>query len=201
MRKLHGAIAAWVTVASVMLPVLQASARPLEPDLVCYMRTPAGRIVNLTKLCKSTSVATAASPAPLGIQAANAGTQQSANRVQFSELKREIKDLGGGSWLLSGEVSIQTQQPIGDLSLTLKIQNGAESFIQNAAIAQGMLPPGGDISFQTAVTPSDKNHRPDFHVESVQWQPISGNCAFADDIAADGSRCGERAASERPGGR
>ena len=28
----------------------------------------------------------------------------------------------------------------------------------------------------------------------------TGNCQFPDDIAADGSRCGNRAASVRPGG-
>jgi hypothetical protein len=46
MKAFYCAIAALVTLAS--LPTFQASARPAESDRFCYMRTPAGRVIDLT---------------------------------------------------------------------------------------------------------------------------------------------------------
>ncbi|PSB30157.1 hypothetical protein [Stenomitos frigidus] len=46
MKVLYCAIAASVALAS--LPTLQASARPVEPDYPCYMRTAAGKLIDLT---------------------------------------------------------------------------------------------------------------------------------------------------------
>lgn len=53
MKALLYAFAALATAASVILPAFAASARPVEPDYPCYIKTSIGQVIDLTSLCLS----------------------------------------------------------------------------------------------------------------------------------------------------
>lgn len=161
MRKLHGAIAAGVTLASVMLPVLQVSARPVEPDFPCYVRTSAGKLVDLTaSMCAFQPLETTQASSLVVPRTGNAPlTPDSTNSYDPRYRSVRTENRGGVTRTISGGA--------GD---DLSDERDRET------TTSGIYGNGGEIR-------------------------RSGNCAYASGRAADGSLCGGRAASERPGGR
>jgi hypothetical protein len=168
------AIAAFATVTSILLPVLQASARPVEPDFPCYMQTSTGRIVDLTaKMCgagnapKSTAMSAQTSSGSrfLNVSSGNTATDDNSYNPRYRSTRTETR---GG--------------------VTRTISGGAGDDLSDARDREVVISPGigsyGD-TYRSNGSGSSSNR---------------GNCVYASDTAADGSRCGGRASTERAGG-
>ena len=161
-----------VTTVTPFLPAVRATGSSIEPDYPCYMRTLSGRVVNLSALCAGKSVAINLDKASMIQEAMPQPQKKAANRGQVMETAREIKDNGSGSWTLSGKIQNQTQQTIHGVSVILRAQAGAQTLMPYAPTSQSSLAPGAYADFQTTITAED--HRPDFHVASVQWTNEDG---------------------------
>lgn len=165
MKVFYCAIASSVALAS--LPTLQASAQPVEADFFCYMRTPTGRVIDLTaKMCGFVQPKPVASTGSLttgsAFQQNRYGTTNSADALNDDSPYRSVRtEVRGG--------------------VTRTISGGA----------------GDDLSDsrdrETVISPSIGSYGNTYR--------RNGNCTYASNFAADGTRCGGRAASERPGGR
>ncbi len=103
MRKLHGAIAVLVTVASVMLPTVQTSAHPIEPDYPCYMRTMAGKLVDLTaSLCAVRPFVATQASGRIVPNTGDATVPDNANRYDPRYRSVRIETRGGLTRTISG---------------------------------------------------------------------------------------------------
>lgn len=170
-----------VVAATLLLQAVRVANSSTEPDYPCYLRTPSGRVIDLTTLCadKADKSASVGKPAVINVsktltnRAASLQPQKPVgNRGQVVETAREIKDNGSGSWTLSGKIHNQTQQAIRGISLTLTVQSGAQTLTPQIRTKQLSLAPGAYADFQTMVIARD--HRPDFRVASVQWTNEDG---------------------------
>jgi hypothetical protein len=158
--------------AMLLLPAVRAANASTEPDYPCYMRTLSGRVINLTTLCAGKPVAIDLDKTPTNQMASLRPQKKAANSGQVVETAREIKDNGSGSWTLSGKIQNQTQQRISGMSVTLIVQAGSQTLTPRTRTDQFSLAPGGYADFQASVT--DKDHRPDFRVASVEWRNEDG---------------------------
>ena len=164
MKVLYCALAASVTLA--FLPMLQASARPAESDFFCYMRTPTGRVIDLTvKMCgvvQSSPVANHGLSTGSASPDAGYGTANPADALNYDPRLRSVRTEVRGS-------------------VTRTISGG----------------PGDDLSDdrdrEIVISPGIGSYGDTYR--------SNGTCTDASDFARDGSRCGERAASEIRGGR
>lgn len=161
-----------VAAATLFLPAVRAANSSTEPDYPCYMRTLSGRVINLTSLCIGKSVAIDVKQTPTNRAASLQPQKKATNSGQVVETAREIKDNGSGSWTLSGKIQNQTQQTISGISVTLRVQAGAQTLAPYTRVNQSSLAPGSYADFQATVTAED--HRPDFRVASVQWTNEDG---------------------------
>lgn len=161
-----------VVAATLFLPTVRAANSSTEPDYPCYMRTRSGRVINLTALCVGKSVAIDVEKTPASRAVSLQPQKKAANSGQVVETAREIKDNGSGSWTLSGKIQNQTQQTIRGISVTLRVQAGAQTLTPYTHVNQSSLAPGSYADFQATVTAND--HRPDFRVASVQWTNEDG---------------------------
>jgi len=161
-----------IIAATLFFPAVRAASLSPEPDYPCYMRTLSGRVINLTALCVGKSVAIDVSKIPTNQEALPQPQKKAGNSGQVVETAREIKDNGSGSWTLSGKIQNQTQQRINSLSVTLRVQAGAQASTPYTRTIQSSVAPGGYADFEATVSAPD--HRPDFRVASVQWRNEDG---------------------------
>ncbi|XGV97255.1 MAG: FxLYD domain-containing protein [Leptolyngbya sp. BL-A-14] len=161
-----------LTVATLFLPTVRAVSVSPEPDYPCYMRTVSGRVLNLTALCVGKPVAVDVDKSPISQEAIPQSQKKAVNSGQVVETAREIKDNGSGSWTLSGKIQNQTQQMVRGLSVTLRVQAGAQTLTPYTRVDQSSLAPGSYADFEATVTAED--HRPDFRVASVRWTNEDG---------------------------
>jgi len=153
MKVLYFAITVSMTLAA--LPTFQASARPVEPDYPCYMRTAAGKLVDLTAaMCGVSQLRVTQMSGSTTLSDGATGPDDDVNyNPQYRAVNRRVRTtLGGGS--------VTTTTSGGVIDDTLYGRNGVSD---------------GGICY----IPNDRY------------------------TLRDGStrRCGNNAASERPGGR
>lgn len=176
MKGLCGALATLVTVSSFLLPALQASALPVQPDYPCYMRTTAGRVIDLT-------------PSMCG-----GGQSQSSSAKSLQTTGSAFPSARASATTATDALSYDSRYR----SVRTETRGGV-----TRTIAAG---PGDDLSDArdrtTVTSPGIGSYGDTYYGNGSSGRgSSSGNCDYASDIAADGSRCGGRAASERAGGR
>ena len=109
-----------------VLPLMPALARPLESDLLCYMQTPSGRVINLESLCESTSVAVPTSVVEqIPIQNSRVTSQRRpGDDGRIMLINSRVAQRQPYLWVISGTVQNQSDSIAKGINLTLRFATG-----------------------------------------------------------------------------
>lgn len=185
------------------VPVMPAIAGPKEPDYICYMTDQLGKVQDLSAaLCgfgfaQAVVRATPSTGRPSTSRVTPTGGAVTSSQPAVKQLPyRAGNGMGTTSPQLQGKsYSCYSFETLAEAQLIFTYDPQNDPFDldsdKDGLLCEGTLTRSNGVGNIPSV-----NTAPNFGTGSG----YTGNCPTPDSIAADGKRCGKRAASERPGG-